>query len=71
VLFVILCEMTMQPMDIGKAVKRNDFEKVREILKENPDSVREVDADGVTPLHCMCFEMLLALTLRGLFGWPL
>jgi ankyrin repeat protein len=43
----------MQQVDISKAVKRNDIYQVREILHTNPETVNEVDHDGVTPLHCM------------------
>ena len=38
--------------EIHDAAKDGDLEKVKALLKDNPDLVFSKDNDGATPLHC-------------------
>jgi hypothetical protein len=39
--------------DINAFVKRNNLLGVKQCLAENPDCINNIDAEGLTPLHCM------------------
>jgi len=47
----LMAESFIQGRDIHQAVKEGKFEVVKKMLEKEPDLVRAVDSEGITPLH--------------------
>ena len=47
----IFCILSLNAGDIHEAVKSNDFDRVKQLISDNPDLIHSLDEFKRTPLH--------------------